>query len=220
MLPARGERCLITGQTGSGKTKLAQLMCGFRPFVVVLDSKGKIDWPGYALVRTFRELQALRVPRIIYRPTYAESADELIVDAFFEWIYRRGFTTLYVDELDAVTDGVNTFPHHYGACVKRGRELGVEVWASTQRPTRIPQIALSESEHVYVFPLKLPQDRQRMADVAGVDPELIEQLDKTQFLWAPQTGDAQGPFRLDLDAAPSWVIAPPAPPVAAGAPLP
>jgi energy-coupling factor transporter ATP-binding protein EcfA2 len=197
IVPARGERCVIIGQTGSGKTTLAKFLCGFREYVVCLDSKGTLNWDGYELVTTLEKLQRSESPRLIYRPVYSEMQNELVVDAFFEWIYRRRHTTVYVDELAAIGD-VGEYPPHFGACLTRGRELGVECWVSTQRPHAIPQVVLSESEHGYVFKLRLPQDQRRAADVVGVSPAAVGELARTCFFYAPQSGVPSGPYRLEL----------------------
>lgn len=185
------------GQTGSGKTTLARELLNTRGYVVVLDSKGTLDWPGYQLTHHLNDAVALAVPRIIYRPVYAELMDPATIDAFFEWIYKRRNTTAYVDEVSDVTQG-DVFPFHFGADLRKGRELGVEMWCATQRPTRIPQVVLSESEHVYCFRLRLPQDRARVEATAAIDQWSIAKLAKRQFLYSAQDGDVSGPYTLTL----------------------
>ena len=199
LLPGPSDRACFVGQTGSGKTTLAEYVCRFRPYVVVYDAKGTIRWPGYKLVTKLERLQAAarQSSRIIYRPTYGELHDADIVDAFFEWVYRRKRTCIYVDELSAITRG-DVYPWHLGACLTRGRELGVVVYASTQRPMKIPQVVLSESEHVYNFRLRLPQDRKRMHETTGIHPIRVSELAKQEFYYIPQDGDPEGPYRLQL----------------------
>lgn len=199
MIPHPGERCVIIGKTGSGKTTLARFLCNYRTHVVALDSKGTLRWDGFKVYATLRELQRAREPKLIYRPTIYEMRDAAILDAFFEWVFRRQHTTLYVDELAAIGD-VGEYPLHFGACLTRGRELGVETWVSTQRPCDIPQIVLSESEHAYVFRLRLPQDQRRAADVVGVNPLLVAGLPHKEFFYAAAAGEPSGPYTLDLGA--------------------
>lgn len=197
LLPGRTDRAVFVGQTGSGKTTLAEFICASRPYVVALDTKGTMRWSGYQLVRRLRDLPRHGVARVIYRPIYAEAQDDDVIDGFFEWIFRRKRTTLYIDELAQITRG-DQYPFHLGACFAQGRELGVEVFSSTQRPTRIPQIVLSESEHVYTFRLRLPQDRDRIFQTTGLHPARIAALPKRDFFYVPQDGDAEGPYRLQL----------------------
>ena len=200
--PARGERLVLVGQTGSGKTTLARALLAERPYVVVLDAKGLIRWPGYQVYTDFGKLtrsDPVHEPRTIWRPDWREAQDWSTVDAFFSWVYQARHRTCYVDELMAVTRG-DQYPPHFGACFTRGRELGVDMWTATQRPKRIPQVALSESEHVYAFRLKLAQDRERVAELTGMDPHRLAKLPKHDFLYSRQDAEVQGPLRLNLIA--------------------
>lgn len=204
LVPARTDRATFVGQTGSGKTTLAEMLCSQRDFVVAYDPKGRLDWDGYHLHTSLGSLVADRHPRLIYRPTYDELEDARtgsgeLADQFFEWIYRRERTTLYVDELYSIARGDN-FPHHYGACLTRGRELDIETWTATQRPSFIPGIVLSEAEHLYIFTLKLGRDRVKMEAETGIPAEAIRALPKHAFFYAPQSGAPVGPLTLALSS--------------------
>jgi hypothetical protein len=199
VMPGPTDRAVFIGQTGSGKTTFARVVMEQRPYAVAYDPKGMLSWKGWQLYRSFDRMSNDRAipPRVIYRPSYDELEDKEQIDDFFAWIYRRGNTTVYVDELYAIAQGDN-YPYHYGACLTRGRELGISVFSATQRPSRVPQATLSESEHYYVFRLKLPQDRKRVAEITGLDETEIRQLRGHRFLYAPQTGDPTGPHTLAL----------------------
>lgn len=200
LVPPLGDRVFIAGQTGSGKTTLARALLKARQFVVVLDTKGTIKWRDYTLFKSYSKLvnaDPLEHPRIVYRPPFEDTQNEGLIDAFFKWVYRRGNTIVYVDELSSISRGDN-YPYHYGACLSRGRELGVDVWSGTQRPTRIPQISMSEAEHVYCGRLRMPQDRKRVEDLTAIPSERIAGLSKRQFLYAPQDGEILGPLTLLL----------------------
>lgn len=200
--PTPGDRVFLCGQTGSGKTTLAWTLLEKRAYVVVVDAKGTLARAGYTLYRSVDEainsgLTPDKAPKIIVRPPYGELRDPVAMDRLFRWIYLRGNCTLYVDETYGVTYG-NTFVEHYGACLTRGRENGVEVWSGTQRPMDVPQIAISEAEHAYVFRLKMPQDRAKVSAVTGIEAEDIRHLPKQYFMYAPQSGEVRGPCRLKL----------------------
>lgn len=197
LTPRPTDRALFTGMTGSGKTTLARVLLRSRAYVVVVDFKGLIDWPGYEIHTSFHSLTTGKAPRLIYRPSYDEIQNEETQELVWQWLYMRGNTTVYVDETAAVTNG-NLHPFYYGACLMRGREHGIELWSATQRPARIPSIVLSESEHVFAFRLRLPQDRERVEQLAGIEREKIELLPKHEFLYSPQDGDIIGPLRLNL----------------------
>jgi hypothetical protein len=199
IMPGRGDRAVFVGQTGCGKTTLAREFLKSRRYVVVLDAKGMIKWPGYQICTSFRSLTTAKAERLIYRPDPLMSANDDELEAFFSWVYLRRFCTLYVDELFLPPAIVgDTFPPHFGANFTRGRELKIEVWTASQRPKRIPQVALSESEHAYIFHLKMPQDRDRVQEFTGIDAERIQQLPKHDFFYSRQDAGVQGPLRLDL----------------------
>ena len=197
LIPARTDRAVLVGQTGSGKTTLARYLLNARKYKVVADYKGRIDWPEYRLYTSLKKLVKAKEPALLYRPSYAESRDEDAISRFWEWIYRRGGTTAYADEITAFTNR-DTYPFHYGACLVRGREMGIEVWSATQRPTGSPQVMFSESEHFYSFKLKLPQDRERVESFTGIPRRSILELPKQNFLYARQDSGVQGPFKLQL----------------------
>lgn len=199
LVPAPGERVTFVGQTGSGKTTLARRLLEQRRYVVVLDAKGMIRWPSYTVCHSLTALTKCKDERMIFRPPPLMTSDDDELEAFFSWVYLRRHCTLYIDELflpPAIAGDV--FPPHFGACYTRGRELGVEVWASSQRPKRIPQVALSESEHTFAFKLKLEQDRDRVQELTGIPSERIAALPKFDFLYSRQDADVIGPLRLNL----------------------
>src|SRR6266576_348530 len=105
LMPGVTDRAAFVGQTGSGKTTLAEHICRLRPYVVVLDSKGTVDWSGYQLHRTLGTLVQSTAPKLIYRPIYDELTNDETIDLFFNWVYQRKNTTLYVDEIYSVAHG-------------------------------------------------------------------------------------------------------------------
>lgn len=197
LMPGVTDRAAFVGQTGSGKTTLAENICKLRPYVVVLDPKGTVNWQGYELHRNLDSLTQSKAAKLTYRPVYDELANDETMDLFFRWVFERRNTTLYVDEIYAVAHG-DVYPPHYGACLTRGREVGVVVYTATQRPAFVPQIMFSESEHVYCFYLKMPRDRERVEAMTGIDKREIHSLPKHRFLYAPQDGEPVGPLTLRL----------------------
>src|SRR5260221_700064 len=144
IIPPPTDRVFLVGQTGSGKTTLAECMLKFREFVVVYDTKGRINWTDYKLVRSLKaciDCNAAEDKKIIYRPPLQERDMETelglqVTNSFFKWIFDRENTTLYVDELAQVANR-NYSPLYYRACMQQGRERCIEVWIGTIRTVDI-----------------------------------------------------------------------------------
>lgn len=198
LIPPRTDRTVLVGTTGSGKTTLARQLLASYPVVVVHDAKGLLRWPDYRVLTNWRELTRAKEPRLIYRPTARELRSDLDQECFFRWIYIRRNTVLYVDEVYAVAYR-DELPPSYFACLTRGRERGIGILSATQRPIKIPNVILSESEHYFIFRLNLEHDRKRVQEVTGVDEKLIGNLQKRQFVVASAGGyDILGPMQLQL----------------------
>lgn len=158
------QRILITGKTGSGKTYLARYITRNVTRLVVLDGKGTLnDWRLEPWDREARRKLMSGDPiRIRALPPIKggilEFWDRILSDAF-----DAGNVVIYIDELYAVNPPNRKASDILWSCYTRGRELGIGVWAATQRPTWIPLFALSEAEHYFMFRLSLSEDRRRMA---------------------------------------------------------
>lgn len=198
LLPKRTERAIFLGQTGSGKTTLARYLLSKRKYVVIYDGKGMIQWPGYKRVTTLKQLvriDPVKSPKILYQPEINQLS-KLQVDAFFKWIYIRRHTTCYVDEVySCIQNGV---PDYYLACITRGRERGIEVWNSVQRPSWIPLNIMTESENYYVFRLILKEDRRRVMELTGLEEGLTNALLKHEFYDVKLGESIEGPLKLNI----------------------
>jgi len=202
--PRLNQRALVVGQTGSGKSfladRLVQIHAAQGKYIVAHDGKDKLPEES-PFFRTFDRFTTLddatrsRSRRILYAPNRAEEGDEEKQNAFFEWIYRRRNTTLYVDEVGCVTYGTR-IPDSYRAILTRGRQLGLACISGSQRPMDIPQLLLSEAEHYYVFRLQLPQDRKKVKAIFEF-PDL-KTLPPRYFYYAQANGAIIGPTTLKL----------------------
>jgi energy-coupling factor transporter ATP-binding protein EcfA2 len=204
LLPGRSDRVALIGTTGSGKTTLAEQLLPLLPYVVVYDTKGRINWgPRWHLHRNFDALRKDSHRHLVFRPDYAQVRNVDAVDRFFAWIFARGNTTVYADEVTDFCQQPTVYPFQFGRCITRGRELGVTVWCGSQRPAGIPKICLTESETTFVFFLKSFDDRKRVADDTGLDVQAIFDLDKHYFYVVHQSEKRpHGPHRLVLPARP------------------
>ena len=216
----KNDRAILIGATGCGKTLLVRFLMNdpAKPYSVVYDTKGLISspmlqkpqdrWLDYKVYTNFDmliESQKKRLeeePRVIYRPPVEEERDYRAQDEFFEWIYDRWYTRVYVDEAYSILGGTN--PSQYlQACLSRGRERGISTVISTQRPARIPVITMSESEHIFVFRLNAATDRARAAELIDVDAREFHPAnlkDYQFFYFNARAGQASGKLTLDISA--------------------
>lgn len=164
------ERVTTLGKTGSGKTFLNRLLCLGIPRLVVFDPKGTMGDPQVlkawnmetwtdAGARKLREGKPVRLrvpPADFGADPYAHWLP------YMQAIYEAGDCTLYIDEVYGVNKPGSLPGPELSALYTRGRELGIGVFASSQRPTLIPLFLLTEVEWIFCFRLLWEGDQQRM----------------------------------------------------------
>lgn len=175
LLPSPRERAMLVGCTGCGKSVLGQRLIRHYPYVVAIDPKQTLGsgrrrgkgMEGFELVTTPSRLSGAgrRHNYLQYRPDMRyENPEDW--ERVFSWVWKRGNTMLYNDELADVM-------HHYMAppslrrCATAGREIGIGMISATQRPRGVEQRLLSEAEHWFVFHLRKPEDRKYLSERIG-----------------------------------------------------
>lgn len=184
--PAKNERGIVIGRTGCGKTTLTRYLLNDakKPYCVIYDAKGMINWQEFTLCRSLNECYDCESKKILYQPSFEDTLDLTQQSEFFYWIYNRYYTRLYVDEAYSLLGGTN--PNRgLLACLSRGRERGISALVSCQRPARIPLAALSEAENYYIFSVTHPADKQRIEDLTAgrITYEKIEDLKPHEFYY-------------------------------------
>jgi hypothetical protein len=197
--PGPQDRAVIIGKTGSGKSTLAEQLViqSGAPHVVVHDAKGMLRWNGFFRFTKLDDLMRANVPRMIYAPDHSELIDEGACNTFFQWVYINKNRTLYVDEVYSVTKR-NEIPQYYHAILTRGREYNIRTISSSQRPSLIPQVILSETDHAYIFRLLLLPDRKKIKSMFPLSDKQLEKINKHAFWYANAEGDIVGPLILTL----------------------
>lgn len=188
-----GERAFFVGHTGSGKTTLATRfiteVIPRRLPVVVIDPKhlyphedwqpprllGGRDPQGWELVdklprdwaRQVRREKRPRHLRLIVRPAFMEDQRKnAALNDLYERIFEEGLALIYLDEIQALVKRDLAAPQ-LSQLVQMGRAKRISVWGSTLRPSSIPRMFLSESDHIFAFRLRDDADRDRIAEVIG-----------------------------------------------------
>lgn len=192
------DRVAFVGKTQSGKTHAAGILLSGIRRLVVIDPKGKLsnsarqradkyswhltEWhsrEGGTVREAMQRGEAgrLRVPAPLdgnYEP-------------YFRWAYGIENVTVYIDEMYGTVTG--TRPGQWlNALYTRGAEMGIGVWACTQRPSNVPAIMFSESEWLFLFRLTKADDRKKMREEIGESAML--QLSPRQFWLNHDTFDA------------------------------
>lgn len=182
MLIRSNDRVLIAGKTGSGKTWFARNMLSGVSRLVVIDPKANLtDWDTReADGKTFREFARGADLRLRLIPPVTDDPEGWYESQFAE-LYEIGEHTLYIDEAYAVVPPGARPGKYLNALYTRGRERGIGVWASTQRPTWIPLFLISEADWLVVFRLNLLDDRKRIASIAG--PNILRPVPNPHGFW-------------------------------------
>lgn len=203
--PGIEEHAFICGMTGSGKSLLARFIVNdpIKEYSIVYDPKHSRTisaWPYQEFIYSWDELQDVGAEdyRIVYRPDLDEADDKAMQLAFFRWVYVQRHIRCYVDECSELLG--ETRPNRYlKGCIMRGRELGISMICTTQRPSGIPIITMSEATRLFIFRLNMPEDQQRISDIAGFSKIQIATLPPHKFLyWDAYHGRIDEPFTLDV----------------------
>ena len=171
------DRVILVGTTGSGKSYFAEHVLRRAPCLIVLDPKGLISMKDWALVPLHKAERHLNKGRDVraYIPPQDDPDDW---EPYLEYIYSlakarkyRPFV-VYIDELYEV--GPSMGSRGLRRLYTQGRQLGISVWAATQRPKRIPGFTISEAENIILFTTRMPQDVDMME-------EMVPNLDSLMY---------------------------------------
>lgn len=187
-MPGATGRAVFVGKTGCGKTTLAFRIVQTFQNAMVLDIKGEMtgkDWPGFVIFDSLSDL--IRAPKEIRKRIYQPGPGEMTpeyYEKFFQWIYERKNTALYIDEVLGLCKNWSDIGFYYRAILTRGRQRNVACLQATQTPMDIPREILGQSEIYYVFFTKMPADRKKIEDITGIPRDQQAALNDYEFLVA------------------------------------
>lgn len=177
---------LVAGATGSGKSFLAEEYLRGYDNVIKLDTKLEVleryeknlsPWRGleenedFEVCFSLEDCKQSTFKKIIYAVPYDDQSEETF-DDFFNWIFLRKNTIVWIDELMSFTNSYK-FPRGLGRCMIMGRSKGIGIWACTQRPQGIPAIVIANCKYFFVFDLRRYEDRKAIVNNSGF-PEMLQ----------------------------------------------
>lgn len=187
------QRVGALGRTRSGKTFLMERLLREQPNVIVVDPKHRVRWPGFHLTKT--PSAALLEPKTIYRP------DGKVPDHFWDdvmvTLQDRGGGVLYIDELAEVTSP-NHIPAGLSTIFRLGGEIGVGVWWAAQESTGVSNVAIRQSDILFMFLNIGASDRDKLIKTTGDLGELTAYLNMYEFVVFQAYGKSYDPAAIPV----------------------
>lgn len=179
------DRWFFVGRTGSGKSFLIKYLAGI--YVRAGGRVAIVDGPDHGWCdkqhppATKGEGTVL-CPRVVkrfapnlrvqmYQPSVPGYADEGLM-RFVEDIFNEKNTLIIFDEIFGILD-----PNHQPVIITQvwtqGRKHNVPAWAASQRPSRVPEVIMSQADNWGIFQLLNEQDKKKIAEWTN-SPEIVD----------------------------------------------
>ena len=178
---------VCVGRKGQGKSELAWLLWDSWPYDrVVIDTTGSVgklhpdpdtidlevpppaSWPGY-LKEADQDRLSLRYVPDHGAPDYRDDMDRVIGLAF-----SHGHCLLWVEETGLVAPAGQVLPN-MRRVLNMGRHQDLWTINTFPRPMGIDPLVMAQADVIYAFDLPNPDDRKRLADIAGFRRETVDQ---------------------------------------------
>jgi len=193
----QGEHVALVGPTGQGKTTLALEILKRRKYVVYIATKAKDDTlnglvrKGWTLLRRWPPKND-SINRVILWPQYKSRADKerqrAVIQNALDRIFAVGGWCVVADDTQYLTKHLHLGEDLNGYWLQ-ARALGISVMGATQRPRNVPVEMWANSDHVYIWGTRQPDDLKALGGLAGVDAasirRIVAQLPKYHVLYIP-----------------------------------
>lgn len=111
------------------------------------------------------------------------------ITPLFGFAIEKENTAVFIDEAAIVCQTQKMSPMHYRAMIT-GEALGVNVVNITQRPNKVDNTLLSESEYKILFRQQLEADRKKLEGAVGEEiADQLMSLPKYDFLYVQADGE-------------------------------
>jgi energy-coupling factor transporter ATP-binding protein EcfA2 len=223
-----GQHVTVIGPTGSGKTHLALTLAEMCRYILVLAAKRQdplvheLETKGYLVTGDLGGIlwthpdhetgrrEPLR-PKVVFWPRFpermgvrqrlAEQADAM--RKAIDWADKTGGWAVVIDETMWMADRLG-LGKELDSLWFQGRTQGLSVIACAQRPSRVPRLAFSQADYLFIAKFADKRDIETLRDISSSIPkELIEgaiqtlSKDRHEFLFVDTVRD-----RLAVTVAP------------------
>jgi len=171
------ENVIAVGMAGMGKS---QLIHDLLPMLkgadaIVWDPVWQHQWPGFEEFMTMKLAATLK--RGVYRPAMGNRQE---FDELCAILMARGNVVLVVDEAAPVLD--RPLPNAE-RLIRMGRNFGVTYVVTTQMPSDLAPIVVTNAHHKITFRLERPEDIGYMSKWMNLPREAIQSLKKFEKFW-------------------------------------
>lgn len=208
-----GRNFTLIGAKGSGKTHLSLGIAEFFPYVLVLATKrvdplvASLQGDGYHVTGDLQSIQwadsdqARRpVPvrnRVVFWPRVAESAtpaeriklQAAAMSRALDWADKTGGWAVVIDETIWMQEQLR-LQKEMDSLWHQGRTAGLSVIANAQRPARMPRLAFSQADYLFIGRFTDRRDIETLRDISSnIPPAVVEsgllqvQKDRHEFLF-------------------------------------
>lgn len=180
-----GQHIAFIGPTGEGKTTIAAQLLESRRYVLALDPKGGDETLSRLEARGFERITSWPPPRSVRRRIEEGEPARLIVGqrirsrqdrprlretlaAAIDGAFEDGGWTIYIDELQIAADArLMNLTAAIEENLIAGRNRGVSVVTSYQRPARVPRAAGDQATWLVLFYTRDADVVTRLAEMTG-----------------------------------------------------
>jgi hypothetical protein len=210
----QGEHVTLYAATGQGKTTLALEILPIRKYMVVFATKQKYQKlfvtlmkQGYIIQKEF-DPNPENAPKVILHcapqdtGSKSRAKQNQVYGHALDLIYKSGGWGLYVDELKYVADNLK-LGSNLELLYLQGRELGVSIVGTSQRPAWVPVVAIAEATHLFIGAQSDQRDIDRIAEGSGrkgrIIRPLIDGLEDYQFLYVHTRNSRVPVYRVKVE---------------------
>lgn len=189
------DRVFIVGKTGSGKSFLTKkLMKGINSRLVFIDPKCEHNFDSKkievhnCLEKAAKSIRGRFDDKFFMHIKPNKVTPELLND-FLGEIFNIANVTVIFDEV-----GRFCFPRvceEHDRLIRQGRAKGIGVWHLTQRPSWVDKFLLSESEHNFVFFLKIENDQKSIIENTSLPKDAFVKLNTMKYYFYYDCNDLQ-----------------------------